>query len=75
MEEKKNELRDCPFCGGNAAVVWDWHGTRVSVYCHDCGAKSATCVYGRGKLPVGGKRMKTSEEARAEVVRLWNMRI
>ncbi len=72
--ENREELRKCPFCGGNANVTWDLYRKKCEVICHGCGARSAPCIYGKHKIPVGGKRFLSDSEARAEVVRLWNER-
>ena len=70
----EQELRDCPFCGSPANVTWDWYRKKCEVICHGCGARSAPAVYGKGKIPVGGIKCKNDSEARATVVKLWNMR-
>ncbi len=67
-------LEMCPFCGREAAIVADIYGKKYEVICHGCGARTAPCIYGRSKLPIGGKRLKTDEEARSEAIRLWNIR-
>ena len=68
------ELKKCPFCNSEAAVTVDISTKRYEVICHGCGARTAPCIYGRNKLPIRGKRLKTDDMARTEVIRLWNSR-
>ena len=73
-EKTMQELKDCPFCKGKAAIVCDIYGKRYEIICRKCGARSAPCIYGRGKIAVGGRRYKDDASARTEAVKLWNER-
>lgn len=44
MPEGKNELKKCPFCGGDAVI--DNAGQLVHVYCKECGAKVTSVLPG-----------------------------
>lgn len=72
--EENEELRPCPFCGFSANVVWDIYRKKSEVICSNCGARTAPAIYGRSKIPLGGKRVKNEDEARKTVVEFWNRR-
>ena len=68
------ETRNCPFCGSASHILSDICGRSYEVICEGCGARTAPCLYGKRKLPVGGKKLKTMEEAREMAIRLWDTR-
>jgi hypothetical protein len=54
MEGSMNELKPCPFCGGDAELDTRQgfvylksgqprHGSRMTVYCRECGADIGIC--------------------------------
>ena len=58
------ELKECPFCGGNAKLFVDGG---VRVMCPKCGATSRILRDGMGDRGVYGNATKS-------VVNAWNMR-
>ena len=58
-----NELKPCPFCGGEAAVCFDAF-ERICVKCTNCGARSES----------GVKHMNANERDAANATAKWNRR-
>ena len=65
-----NDLRPCPFCGGeaHAALAAYAGGATAHVVCDGCGAK----VYGYGRGERGLRDAAESWNRRAERTCLWN---
>ena len=74
----ESELKPCPFCGGEAYVVWDLYRSNAQVLCNKCFCRTPKAYYGkRSNFVKGGlhfKKFKTDDEARAFVVETWNRR-
>lgn len=68
------ETKLCPFCGKEPHVVADLYRKMYQIICAGCGARSLPCLWGKGKIPVGGKRFKTDAEARQAAIDAWNRR-
>lgn len=68
------ETKLCPFCGNESRIVVDLSRKMYQVVCGECGARSLPCLWGRSKIPVGGKRCRSDAEARQIAIDTWNTR-
>lgn len=62
---KMDELKSCPFCGGEASYTDNFYGDKIGhcIFCKDCGAGTAILT---GAIP--------PEELKAMTYRDWNRR-
>ena len=73
----ERQLQTCPFCGGEASVVWNPSDNSQIVACGSCYARTPKAyVRSRNfvKKEVGGRNFKNDEYAEAWIVQLWNTR-
>ena len=73
---ERNELKPCPFCGGEAALkdTKFWMSDAVYVVCTSCGA-SVQKKFANHTVYKDGKEMFiTKEQAEHRVFNAWNRR-
>ena len=71
-----NELKPCPFCGGEA-VIKDtkfWMSDAVYVHCAECGASVQKKLANHTFYKDGKEMFMTKEQAVQRVVNAWNRR-
>lgn len=61
-----DDLKRCPFCGGDPRMIYDLEGAPTGVMCRECGA----VVHFIGIQPV--KRRETFERFINEITERWN---